>query len=468
MNAAITTELGQFSRILYFEISHVSRRREINYAILGSSQNDCWCCVGVFRFAVRRLLMSMSALSVQASAKSDPQPCVFHPRHIPAPQNIMEEALRVGESGHARWELKALYDATENGAIAWVSVGFLKSIADGGGRLSRRQDLPHDAFLTVEEVKNQALYVVTYCWLWLAHPDPKAFLLKQVVDALKKEKAHPRDGVWWDWASLHQRPRTDDEEAKFLMGLVAAQQLCTSFRVGCIVLPDLPEDFPGCPFWQHGWCYADFLHSSLCQRIVSAKELGWRERLRDSMHFTKKSDVEIVETIFARWAADFPAAKTDAVGFVVACAVANYRFVRCRFLRELAALGGPSPRRQDLPHDSYVDCHVPVGQQLWVVSYPWSAQTHPSPGGQKVRELVCELNRQGASDDDVVFLDHVSLWQGEEYVEHNKVTGARSDGEGFGDAPGPHGAPAEGVQVRSLKPLVSMPLREGTCLTAQK
>ena len=79
---------------------------------------------------------------------------------------------------------------------------------------------------------------------------------------------------------------------------------------------------------------------------------------------------------------------------------------------------------------------MPAGQQLWVVSYPWSAQTHPSPGGQKIRELVGELNNQGASDDDVVFLDHMSLWQGAEnvpevYAKLNNVKGATSAGVGL-------------------------------------
>ena len=370
----------------------------------------------------------------------------FHPRDMPAPQNVMEEALRVGETGDARWQLKAIYDATENDAIAWVSVGYLMSIADAGGVLQRRQDIPRDAFLTVEEVKNQALYVLQYRWLSQTHPDPEGFYLKQLVEVLKKEKAHPRDGVFWEFASLYQSPHTDYQYELFKVGLRAFDRVRMSFRVACIVLPDLPEGFTGSRFWESGWDYVEFLQSSLCQRIVTAKEpavsehmvpewlVGWRERLQD-MAFTVKSDRGRVEAMVARTVADFPVAKTDAVGFVVACAMANYRFVRCWFLRELAARGGPSPRRQDLPDNCYVDGHVPVGQQLWVVSYPWSAQTHPSPGGQKIRELVRELDNQGATEDDVVFLDHMSLWQGAENVPEAYlqcwVKGAKSAGEGM-------------------------------------
>ena len=254
-------------------------------------------CVAVLRFTVRRLLMSTLALSVQAPAKSNPQPSVSHPRHMPAPKNVMEKALRVGETGHARWRLEALYDFTEKGAIAWVSVEYLKSVSDGGGVLPRRQDVPRDAFLTVEEVKNQALFVLSCCWLTPGHPDPTGFRLKQLLEVLKKENAHPRDGVFWDWVTLYQRPRTDDQEKLFKMGLKASIQVFSSFRVGCIVLPEVPVDCKIAPYWQRGWCYADFLLSSLCSRIVTAKEpsvsahlvpewlVGWRERLRDSMLF---------------------------------------------------------------------------------------------------------------------------------------------------------------------------------------
>ena len=161
---------------------------------------------------------------------------------MPAPQMIMEEALRVGESGHARWQLKAVHDATENGAIAWVSVGFLMSIADAGGVLPRRQDLPRDAFLTVEEVKDQALFHVCNRWLSRDHPDPEGFHLKQLVDVLKKEKGHPRDGVFWDWSNLFQNPRTGHEQAKYTEGLrMLDWHVCSSIRDGALCCPMYPK-----------------------------------------------------------------------------------------------------------------------------------------------------------------------------------------------------------------------------------
>ena len=140
--------------------------------------------------------MSMSMLFVQAPPKSNPQPSAFLPRQMPAAQNIMEEALLVGESGHTRWQLKAIYDATGDGVITWVSVEYLIRLAHGGGRLPRRQDIPHEAFLTMLQVEKQALYAVTNRWLSIAHPDPDLFHLTQLVKVLKTEKADLRDGVF--------------------------------------------------------------------------------------------------------------------------------------------------------------------------------------------------------------------------------------------------------------------------------
>ena len=39
---------------------------------------------------------------------------------------VMESAKRMGENGHARWQVKPLYDATQSGAIAWGTCGIFE------------------------------------------------------------------------------------------------------------------------------------------------------------------------------------------------------------------------------------------------------------------------------------------------------------------------------------------------------
>ena len=66
-----------------------------------------------------------------------------------------------------------------------------------------------------------------------------------------------------------------------------------------------------------------------------------------------------------------------------------------------------------MPKGAYVDGMVPCRSQAFVVSYPWSAHLHPFPGGGKIREIVATLDELNANDDDVVFIDFLSLPQTE-------------------------------------------------------
>ena len=121
------------------------------------------------------------------------------------------------------------------------------------------------------------------------------------------EKADDDDGVFFDWSSLYQEPRSEDQERLFKEGLRASWSAYSTFRAECIVLSELPEEFSGHSHWQSGRCYMEFLMSTICQRIVNSKDpsisehmvpewlVPWRERLRDSMHFHGQSNVEIVE-----------------------------------------------------------------------------------------------------------------------------------------------------------------------------
>ena len=183
--------------------------------------------------------------------------------------------------------------------------------------------------------------------------------LERLVHVLADEKADDDDGVFLDFSSLYQAPREGLEQRLFTDGLSMIPRLHSNFRVACIVLSEVPDGHTG-PYWTDGWCYYEFLMSTLCQRIVNTKDpsvsqhmvpewlVEWRARLA-SMKFRDCPDSEVFARIVEKWASRLPAARVDAVGFVVTCAVANFRFVRCHYLRQLAARGGPSPRLPGSP-----------------------------------------------------------------------------------------------------------------------
>ena len=108
-------------------------------------------------------------------------------------------------------------------ALCWcltASVRILTCSA-GIGRLPRRQEMPEDAYITVNELKEMygegnsdnvlPIIAISYCWLTPGHPDPDGSQLATVAAALQRDKqafedfGFPEMGVFWDWLSLYQR-----------------------------------------------------------------------------------------------------------------------------------------------------------------------------------------------------------------------------------------------------------------------
>ena len=87
--------------------------------------------------------------------------------------------------------------------------------------LPRRQEVPEEAFISVDELKGMygkgnrdgalPIDTVSFCWSSPAHPDPKGEHLATVAAALKREMPKYKKmgfsdmGVFWDWLSLHQK-----------------------------------------------------------------------------------------------------------------------------------------------------------------------------------------------------------------------------------------------------------------------
>ena len=173
----------------------------------------------------------------------------------------MSSSSLVGAAkGRKFFDPDALLESIANGSIALMRGRWLVAHAEGGGKLMRRQDLPPEAFFSVDELRKLVaalgddwglLFVaISYRWLTAMHPDPDAFHLKIIAKVaklyLKAEKkylgtfscsplvdaferaGYRRDeadfGLMWDFMSLHQKPvdggeRTTEEAALFKGGV---------------------------------------------------------------------------------------------------------------------------------------------------------------------------------------------------------------------------------------------------------
>ena len=92
-------------------------------------------------------------------------------------------------------------------------------------RMRRCQELPEAAFFSPEEAAelfgrgDRSVLVLSYRWQIAAHPDPLGTTLATVRGYLSNEASVDSLALFWDFASLPQKPRTEDETDQFKSGL---------------------------------------------------------------------------------------------------------------------------------------------------------------------------------------------------------------------------------------------------------
>jgi len=111
-------------------------------------------------------------------------------------------------------------------------------------RLGERPFLEPKAAADLVRERRRGLGVLSYPWLSASHPDPYGARLRAVKRALE-QNPHIM-GLFWDFASLPQKPRSEDEEKVFRLGLRKMSDLYAS-AVGTVVLrcaciPECPPE----------------------------------------------------------------------------------------------------------------------------------------------------------------------------------------------------------------------------------
>lgn len=178
-----------------------------------------------------------------------------------------------------------------SGAIAFMKFSELKRRreADKTFILNRRQDMHPDVF--GDPTHARYIVVVSHPWLAPDHADPQGIhldaLVRIVVQKLSYVDARSAWRWWWqyyflqsegdvliffDMSSLHQPPRSIEQDDAFRKALAVMNFLYYSFDV--LVIRDLPGDVPEfglygihVSFLDRGWCWAEasiaFLGSQL-------------------------------------------------------------------------------------------------------------------------------------------------------------------------------------------------------------
>ena len=142
---------------------------------------------------------------------------------------------------HAFFAADALIASVESGAIALLSGRWIIKLRKSGGRLKRRQDLPAEAFLGVDELRRLVkklgndwgllLVAISYRWLTAEHPDPDGFHLAIIAQVAELYLDPPTGGPPAPMAGTSPALRTNSRRAaKHLSPLVEAFDragLCT-------------------------------------------------------------------------------------------------------------------------------------------------------------------------------------------------------------------------------------------------
>lgn len=145
-----------------------------------------------------------------------------------------------------------------------------------GPRLPKRQDLPPEAYLPPDsyDTNNDEIPILALSYMWLSpdHPDPQGITLEKVKDAVRFQLSYGRlrpyrnhravAGLFWDYSSLYQNPRSKYEEDVFRMGLDVLPYLYMDPGTIVLQLTEHPEVCTDkahnrLPYWDRGWPFTE-------------------------------------------------------------------------------------------------------------------------------------------------------------------------------------------------------------------
>ena len=201
--------------------------------------------------------------------------------------------------------------------IRWVKVEALRRWHRNGQHIPRMQDLVRGDYVDVAYGtwrKDRNRFVISHAWLSAGEPDPMREQLKALVAELDRLAALDTDVVFYDYASIPQVPRTEEQTQQFKIALQNMNLLYTLEGTRVLVIPQVPKTAPNpTPYCDRGWCFFEIAVSSACSTIFnyeSSAVIELLERYKFPLSspefrtafaetkFTVKGDREKVEILY--------------------------------------------------------------------------------------------------------------------------------------------------------------------------
>ena len=320
--------------------------------------------------------------------------------------------------GHGKYfEVEALLESIASEAVGALKGSFIVDLMMQRKPLLRRQDLPPEAFWSVEELYKifdglkqifdteeatsrfcKMFVAISYRWLGAGAPDPDAFHLKIIGNASRLYMRNPAAtglcslvfsplglkkvdfAIFWDWASLFQPERTAEQKTLFKAGLNASNIWYGHRHTVMWMQSSLPRTFDTSKYPTYatsGWCYVEACLSCMLKPGEQRLDLGLRDvRSKSYAAYLKKCV-----------AGRSPPVLCD----VLACSLRAEKTFTSRADVEVVI---------ELYH-SFMDAVAPAVESLELSGLRWSDAevvelTHALPLFQRLEELDVSRNAIGA------------------------------------------------------------------------
>jgi len=220
-------------------------------------------------------------------------------------------------------EAASLTELIANGAIQLIKLTWLKAHLEEGPSLCRRQELPDEALMHPETAvqlvdKEYGCLVISHAWLSPTHPDADDVRAKDLRRAILHAESDNTETLFFDYLSLYQSPRTDEQTMLFRQALGSMHKVYSSSKWAVYSLISVSGTSPNPrPYFDRGWCVFESM-------VAQAGAIEWKvikngqsryfdmatpvlrrpedfEDLIDTLHFTsKKADPDTVKKLYAR------------------------------------------------------------------------------------------------------------------------------------------------------------------------
>ena len=204
----------------------------------------------------------------------------------------IQEALSRGASTDKYDDPEAIFKALEDGSTQLVRGTWVRD-APPGAVLKKRGEMPEEALIGVAELrdiyqkskghslKHRSLpfIALSHYWRTKTHPDPEGETLAQLSKALKRQwheyqsKGVTDVGVFIDWSSLYQEPRSQEQLAIFKTSL-GAINLWYAHKLTSVYIVSGGE-VDGLTYADKGWTSFEYLLANLVKIANTSAQKDW-------------------------------------------------------------------------------------------------------------------------------------------------------------------------------------------------